>query len=155
MAQQQRNRRPTPSTTTESAVVEGILGGIVAFVKWVIDQFKTEPAANGGISRAQIQEGWEQVELRILQPGTAALAVSDADKLLDAAFRLKRVAGSTMGERLKNAKTLFPHDLYQDVWEAHKLRNTLAHEIGSSASSGQAKAAVASFRKAMYQLGVL
>lgn len=56
-------------------------------------------------------------------------AVMEADKLLDYVLKSKRIKGDTLGERLKNAKHLFKTSSYNRVWEAHKLRNRLAHEM--------------------------
>lgn len=54
----------------------------------------------------------------------------ELDKLLDFALKNKRVKGETLGERLKNAKSMFNKSDYNALWEAHKLRNQLVHEVG-------------------------
>ncbi len=59
-------------------------------------------------------------------------ALIDADKLFDFVLKKKGIKGETLGERLKNAKAFFDHDMYQQVWEAHKLRNRLVHEVDFS-----------------------
>jgi len=84
-----------------------------------------------------------------------ALSVSEADKLIDAAFLTMGFSGQSMGERLKASEKWFPADLYQEIWQAHKLRNTLAHEVGVVASQSEAKQAVGSIRKALYHLKIL
>lgn len=53
----------------------------------------------------------------------------DADKLLDHTLIKKHIKGETLGERLKNSKNLFESKLYNEVWDAHKVRNQLVHEI--------------------------
>lgn len=58
----------------------------------------------------------------------------ELDKLLDFMLQSKRVSGSTLGERLKNAKNLFSKSDYNTLWSAHKLRNSLVHEVGNSIS---------------------
>lgn len=55
--------------------------------------------------------------------------IVDADKLMDHVLKSRRVSGETMGERLKNARGLFPRDTYEGIWQGHKLRNKIAHEI--------------------------
>ena len=144
------------SQNTEAMVVEAIFKGIYDFIVWVINSFKSD----GGNSpakaaeRAQIRESWGSVELHLMQSNTHALAVSEADKLLDAGMRVAGVSGTTMGERLKNARGKFPNDLYQEIWDAHKLRNTLAHEVGAQVD-GRAYAAVDAFRRGLAHLKVL
>ncbi|MEO6729481.1 MAG: hypothetical protein ABIM99_06190 [Candidatus Dojkabacteria bacterium] len=56
-------------------------------------------------------------------------AVIEADKLLDYVLKSKKVKGETLGDRLKSSKNLFSTSSYNKVWEVHKLRNRLAHEM--------------------------
>ncbi|MBN1618831.1 hypothetical protein JW887_05855 [Candidatus Dojkabacteria bacterium] len=50
------------------------------------------------------------------------------DIILGKALAFAGIKGETVGERLKNAKSLFQWDDYNKIWQAHKLRNTLVHE---------------------------
>jgi hypothetical protein len=52
----------------------------------------------------------------------------DADKLLEYAFKMSGLAGDTMGEKLKRAENLYEPNLYNKIWDAHKVRNQIAHE---------------------------
>ena len=79
-------------------------------------------------------------------------ALIEADKLLDYVFRAKRVKGETMGERLKNAKAHFSWNDYQNIWEAHKLRNKLAHEIEFNPSAKELEEKYRFLRKALKSL---
>ncbi|MFS8131103.1 MAG: hypothetical protein ACMG57_03930 [Candidatus Dojkabacteria bacterium] len=56
-------------------------------------------------------------------------AVMEADKLLDYVLKSKKIKGDTLGDRLKHSKHLFSTSSYNRVWEVHKLRNRLAHEM--------------------------
>ncbi|MBP9816037.1 hypothetical protein KBD09_02255 [Candidatus Woesebacteria bacterium] len=56
-------------------------------------------------------------------------ALIQIDAVLDAVLQQKRIPGSTLGERLKNARDQFDRSTYNAVWEAHKLRNKIVHEI--------------------------
>ncbi len=58
-------------------------------------------------------------------------ALIEYDKLFDYYLRKMKFPGSTMGERLKSAKNAFDRDTYNKIWIAHKLRNTLVHEVES------------------------
>ncbi len=64
----------------------------------------------------------------------------EADKLLDHALKHSKVSGSTMGERLKEAKRLFDYNLYNDIWDAHRVRNSLVHEVNFHVTNKQLKA---------------
>lgn len=66
----------------------------------------------------------------------------DADALLDAVLKHVVSSGTTMGERLKNAKHVFPAQHYQDIWDAHKLRNRLVHEVDAHVSGAHLEQAI-------------
>src|SRR3989344_8487140 len=63
----------------------------------------------------------------------------EIDKLLDYSFKKSGVRGKTLGERLKNAKAKFNYSDYQNIWEAHKVRNVLAHEVNAKVSTTEIK----------------
>jgi hypothetical protein len=79
----------------------------------------------------RIQSDWKNIKTLLASKGPSQLrqALITADKTLDSALK-DIVAGETMGERLKNAKDKFDRDLYNKIWEAHKIRNALVHEAG-------------------------
>lgn len=76
--------------------------------------------------------------------------VLEAAKVLDSAFAELGFQGSfadklrAAGPRLKNE---------QAVWDALKLRNRIAHEVGIAVAEGEARRAVDSFSKALSRLG--
>ena len=76
-------------------------------------------------------------------------AILDADKLLDYALSRRGLQG-TLGEKLKKAKAYFS-DINQ-VWQAHKLRNQIAHEL-MNLNNGEAKLALTQFKRALNDLG--
>ena len=87
------------------------------------------------------------------EPSSYHLAVLNADKLVDQALRDRRVRGETMGERMKNARTLFSNN--DGVWFAHKLRNHVAHDSDVNISYNDAATALMHFKKALRDLGAL
>lgn len=50
------------------------------------------------------------------------------DTLLGKSMQYYGVAGSTVGEKLKNSKDVFSRDIYEGLWKAHKIRNKVVHE---------------------------
>ena len=54
-------------------------------------------------------------------------AILDADNLLDIILLENGYRGANLGERLKDAK----FDTIDDAWEAHKIRNNIAHSSTS------------------------
>ena len=100
---------------------------------------------------------WMEIEqqLELGKPSNLSKAILDADKLLDEALKSLRIKGDTMGDRLKNAKSMFEQNSYSEVWEAHKLRNYFAHEINAIINASQVKEALDGFKKGLKNLGKL
>jgi hypothetical protein len=55
------------------------------------------------------------------------LAIIEADNILDEVIENQGYPGVNLGERLKNAGE-GAFQTYQDAWEAHRMRNRIAHE---------------------------
>jgi hypothetical protein len=159
MAERRPYKPKKPESSPEQVIIEGVLKGIWQIGSAIFGLFRGGKKPSRSAARREELEAlaghWEQVELMALQEASRLQAVSEADKILDAALQLHRVPGQTMGERLKAAEAKLPGSLYQEVWEAHKLRNVIAHEVGAQISDGQIRQAVGAFRNALYKLGVL
>ena len=82
------------------------------------------------------------------------LAIIAADSLLDKIFVLQGYTGENLGARLRNIE---PSDLdtLQDVWEAHKLRNRIAHEPRHALSREEAISAVKRYENTLKELRYL
>ena len=106
------------------------------------------------LNQAKYREKWLRImnEMDDKNQSSLAIAVLNADRLLDEALRDRRVAGETLGERLKNGKDLFSDR--QGIWEAHKLRNRIAHEE-VKLNARQVRHAMNSFKTALKDVGAL
>ncbi|HRQ87118.1 MAG TPA: hypothetical protein PLY16_03325 [Candidatus Saccharibacteria bacterium] len=82
---------------------------------------------------------------------TYSIAVLNADSLLDKALKDKGIAGTTMGERMKQASW----SNADSVWAAHKLRNKIAHEHDTKVEYRHARMALNSFKQALKDLGAI
>lgn len=102
---------------------------------------------------AQFQERWQNLQKQCANKSTWALAIIDADKLLDDALRKRHYRGKTMGERLVSAQ----HDISDNdgVWYGHKLRNRLVHENDVKLKERDVKDALVGIRAALKDLGAL
>ena len=78
-------------------------------------------------------------------------ALMKADKLLDYVLKIKGYNGS-MGDKLKKAGVLF-HDI-NGIWEAHKMRNKIAHEIGYKLTASECAKYLIKIKNALKDLGV-
>jgi len=103
----------------------------------------------------KIQNEWARIEelVKIGQPSQLRQAVIKADNILD--FALSRLTtGTTMGERLKNARSYFKdYAAYQSLWEAHKVRNALVHEVDYEPTHLVVKEAVGKIKRGLQTLG--
>ncbi|MDD5624037.1 MAG: hypothetical protein PHI23_05015 [Candidatus Peribacteraceae bacterium] len=102
---------------------------------------RTLPAS----ARARIRSQWTAM-LAIPDP---ARRVMEADAILDGALTALRYRGS-LGDKLKAAGPRMRN--IDAVWRAHKLRNRIAHEPGSSVTAAQVQEAVSAIGKALESL---
>ncbi len=107
-----------------------------------------------GLDRGLIRSRWQGIE-KLASGGDLNLkmAVMEADALLDHALKSLAMPGGTLGERLKFAAYKFPK--ISRVWNAHRLRNQLAHETTSYLDPSLARRAIRDFRDALQLLNVL
>ena len=84
----------------------------------------------------------------------AKQALIEADKILDKVLKVKIRGKKDMGARLKFAnKIISDKDLYQQIWEAHKLRNQIVHEVDTKVTFKEIKRAVSILNQARESLG--
>ncbi len=99
---------------------------------------------------------WNEVERHISSTREAEwkFAVIEADKLTDEVLKGAGFQGDTMGERLMNIQ---PGQLttLQGLWEAHKIRNRLVHDVNYFLRYTEAKRAVGLYEKTLRELQAL
>lgn len=98
---------------------------------------------------------WLGIEKQLLADDLSScqLAVMNADKLLDQALKERGTKGETMGERMKAAKDSWTSA--NAIWNAHKLRNRIAHESDVHVTYAEARRALASFKQALKDMGAI
>ncbi len=121
-----------------------ILVAIAVFFLWFV-WWKSKAR---GLSAAQKEEIWNHWH-RALAITDAHRRVLEGDKVLDHALRLSGFQGS-MADKLRKAGPRFSN--VQALWDAHKLRNTIAHEVNASLSERDASRAMAAFEKGLRDL---
>ena len=72
----------------------------------------------------KIKVEWKNINILLAgkAPSQLRQALISADKCI--------VDGKTLGERLKKSQNKFDRNVYNNIWEAHKIRNSLIHESG-------------------------
>lgn len=93
-------------------------------------------------------ERWEKV-LKYLEsenPAEWKLAIIEADNMLDDLVKTVNPGGENLGERLKGIE---PSDFLtlQEAWDAHKVRNQIAHESDFVLNKREALRVIGLFRK--------
>lgn len=94
-------------------------------------------------------ERWEKVERYLAgsSPAEWKLAIIEADNILDELVKkFPSARGDNLGERLKSIE---PSDFttLPEAWEAHKIRNRIAHESGFTLTQRQARETISLFQK--------
>jgi hypothetical protein len=123
-------------------------------------QHRSHTPTTGQVSRldpAETRGRWDTI-MAISRTGASGLksSINEADKLFDYVMQSQGIYGGSMGERLKSARSRFSnYATYDAVWRAHKLRNTLAHELNFDLVPSQAHEALADFERGLRELGAL
>jgi len=133
--------------------MEALLIAVVAAVIVLFALFglvgKNQPA----LEKGPFREAWRGIVEKAGNESTFALAIINADKLLDSALKKRSFKGETMGERLVSSKNVLSKR--QRVWEAHKLRNRLVHEEDVKLDRKKTLEALKGFESALKDLGAL
>jgi hypothetical protein len=108
----------------------------------------------GHLDRALVAERWATIQTMSKTGGNGLRqAVSEADKLFDYVMKEQGYPGQTMADRLRAAQSKLSNR--QAVWDAHKLRNALAHEVGFDLVASQVRQALDGFERGLKDLGAL
>lgn len=93
-------------------------------------------------------QDWEKI-LKLIgsdNPNDWKLAVIEADKMLEVVVNTFSVPGDNMGDKLKNIE---PSDFttLDEAWQAHKVRNRIAHEHNFHLNQHEARLAIDNFER--------
>jgi hypothetical protein len=123
-----------------------IAGGCIGILWW----WRRRPKA---LKVDFFQEQWQTLQKQLRNKKQWAQAVVDADKLLDAALKKKRIKGRSMGERMVKAQRLFTDN--DGVWYGHKLRNKIDADPTTKLKETEVKQALLGIRQALKDVGAL
>ena len=100
---------------------------------------------------------WDAIQQKVAEnnPESWRLAIIEADIMLDETLTNAGYVGKSIGEKLKTAN---PHSFttVQDAWEAHKVRNDIAH-VGSDfvLTKKVAQDTIIRFERVFHEFGVI
>jgi hypothetical protein len=100
---------------------------------------------------------WEKIEKYLISenPAEWKLAIIEADVMLDEIVKtIHKSEGDSLGERLKNIE---PSDFetLNEAWEAHKVRNRIAHEPQYELTSKELRDTMARYRAVFEEFNYL
>ena len=131
-----------------------MLGGILLIGLVLLAYIATAGKRRSGLDREYYRAQWQRVEKLQNQGDTGwQLAILEADKLLDQALKAAGYPGQTMGDRLKDARSAFRSN--DQVWQAHKLRNAIAHDVNFDLVMSRGRQALDDLGLALRDLGAL
>lgn len=110
---------------------------------------KTEPAyQETSTGDPALAHRWENViqHIESHNPNDWKQAILEADIILDDILTAMGYRGESIGEKLKRVEQGDFHSL-NEAWEAHKVRNQIAHEPGFNLTQHDALAAINQYRK--------
>jgi RNAse (barnase) inhibitor barstar len=81
-------------------------------------------------------------------------AVIEADKFFDDIMRRLGYSGNNFGERLKQVHATEVTNL-DAIWDAHRIRNSISHDIEFKLSQDEARRAVGAYEQAMRDFEVI
>ncbi len=96
---------------------------------------------------------WRELQGFCRDKATWPQAITQADKLLDAALKKRKLKGKTMGERLVSAQRLFTDN--DDTWFAHNLAKKITAQADLNLKESDVKDALMGFRQALKDIGAL
>src|SRR3989338_4282000 len=148
-----------------------VLGGflsLVLFLMFLINFIRIDKLVRTRISllrsimppkaaeESPLNSKWEEIQRHLNSTKEAEwkFAVIEADTLVDSLLKASGYPGDTMGDRLKNMDKSQIVTL-DGLWEAHKIRNRLAHDISYFLRYGEAKRAVQLYEKTLKELNAL
>lgn len=134
----------------EVKIVGGLLSSIGFFFKWIFRRKKKD-----AFNQQDLADAWAKVLglLATKHIHSQNIAVMEADKILYSLLEKRGVRGMSLGDKLKQGQRLFYNEAsYNAAWEAHKIRNKLAHEQ-IDLNEADIQAAINNFKDAILGLG--
>jgi hypothetical protein len=136
------------------SVIVSVLATILVIGLILFAYIASAGRKSGRLDRAAYRKRWQRIEQLQSQGETGwQVAIFEADKLLDQALKEAGYPGQTMGDRLKDARSAFRNT--DHVWQAHKLRNRLAHEHDIRLNTIVVARSLRQFKAGLKDLGAL
>ena len=141
-----------------SAILIGFIVYFIVKTGWLalrIDRVQ-DVILKTNIPKKKAKKTWGAIQEHFFTGGDNDLkiAILEADKVLDDALRGAGIQGNTLGDRLKKIKSSELPDI-DAIWQAHKLRNQIAHEKDFKLKRDLAERTLGIYEKALRELKVI
>ena len=80
------------------------------------------------------------------------IAIIELDKILDKSLENKGFKGDGLGERLKQMAPSDLPEIYEEIWEAHKIRNRIVHEPNFEITKSNAQKLAGIYERALKRI---
>lgn len=140
------------------ALIFAVIFAILIKKGWTLGGGSQRKRSKGRLDTNFVNSKWQEVEVLMTQgkPSAYKVAVMEADKLADYVLKAKIGSDGNMGDRLKKSQKLFSsYNDYQNLWEAHKMRNRIAHEADHELYPAEVKKVISYFERALRDLKAL
>jgi hypothetical protein len=149
-------------------IISGIVSSVaivgILYVAIQTAKFRPEIRTKVRLSHLQVvtdrerplKKEWKALKekLDVAGDNDAAMMVIEADALADKALKIFGARGETMGERIKFISGP-DFKSTEDLWEAHKMRNQIAHGDSAGIVYSDAVYAINKFEKALVELEMI
>jgi hypothetical protein len=108
------------------------------------------------VEESKVVKMWKRVEGHIASdnPNDWKVAIIEADTILDEMVERMSYKGITLGERMKNIEKSDFNTL-DDAWEAHKVRNAIAHDASFVLTEREARRVIELYRNVFKEFSFL
>ena len=113
----------------------------LTFVIWATKRRRTKIPA---LQKERLRSAWDAA----LELKSPAQRVLDAEKVCDAVLKALDYQG-TFAEKQKQAAPRLHHA--EELWIAHRLRNSIAHDVGIRVTEAQSLRALQAFAQIVHQ----
>lgn len=147
-----------------AAILSFVFGGLAVFFIYKFQKLvglkiqmaklalRIPESASGGAAQSK----WEEICRHIdsSKESDWKLAIIEADNLVDNLLKSAGYQGETMGDRLTNIERGQLPGL-EGLWEAHKVRNKLVHDMNYFLRYAEAKRAIQNYENVLRELGAV
>jgi len=132
-----------------------ILLGLGAILLYLISSKERKVYLRSLKEKEFVRLRWQEINhwVKLGGPSRFKQAVLEADKLLNFVLEKMGYQGS-LAQKLKAARAQLG-DSYSLVWQAHLVRNKIAHQLDYDLSNWEAQEVLDKFEKGLKKLGVL